>query len=304
MAQDEIVDRQAVVDDGAPDVVHAPTRRFRRAWRRHKLGFVGCFLVGLVGFAAIFGPMLYGVDPNAQSLPNRLVPPFEQGTTIYHLLGTDNLGRDMLARVLVGARASLGVVLVALLIGAGIGMTAGTLAGFYGGWFDNIVMRLVDAQLAIPVLVSAMVVASLLGTGFFNTALTLGIASWPIYARLVRADSLAIRKEDYIEAGVALGSTDRRLLVSHVLRNLISALCVVASLELGRMILIESSLSFLGLGMQPPNASWGSMIRTGQGYVFTAWWLSAVPGVFIMVTVLGLNLMGDWLRDVLDPHQK
>lgn len=286
-------------DQAAP-----PQHGFRHTWKRHKLGIIGCTLVGIILLLAIFGPMLYGVSPNAQSLSSRLLPPLTEGPERFHLLGTDNLGRDTLARIFAGARASMGVVFIALVLGAGLGMSLGTLAGFYGGKVDTIIMRLVDAQLSVPILVSAMFVAALLGTGFFNTAVSLGVASWPIYARLIRADAMKIRGEDYIEAGVALGATDKRLLGGHVVPNLISAICVVASLELGRMILIESSLSFLGLGMQPPQASWGSMIRAGQTYVFTAWWLSAVPGVFIMLAVLGLNLMGDWLRDILDPHNK
>jgi peptide/nickel transport system permease protein len=292
----------AVSTSQDPDVTHPPSQPFRRAWRRHKLGVMGGSFVGLIVLAAIFGPILLNIDPNEQSLGSRLLPPFTQGDDLYHVFGTDNLGRDMLARVLIGARASVGVVLAALLLGATLGMLLGILAGFYGGWVDTFIMRLVDAQLSVPTLISAMFVAALLGTGFWNTAITLGVASWPLYARLMRAEALKIRQTDYIEAGVAQGSTDRRLLGSHVLPNLISAMCVVASLELGVMVLIESSLSFIGLGMQPPDASWGSMIRAGQSYIFTAWWLSAVPGFFIMLTVLGLNLMGDWLRDIFDPH--
>lgn len=295
-------------DDVAPaaeaDVTHPPTRRLRRSWKRHKLGVVGGAFVGFIALAAIFGPVLLGIDPNQQSLTSRLLPPFTQGEDFYHVFGTDNLGRDMFARVLIGARASMGVVLAALVLGATLGMLLGILAGYYGGWVDTVVMRLVDAQLSVPILVSAMFVAALLGTGFWNTALTLGVASWPLYARLMRADALKIRKADYIEAGFGLGATDRRLLRSHVLPNLISSMCVVASLELGVMVLVESALSFIGLGMQPPDASWGSMIRAGQGYVFTAWWLSAIPGVFIMLAVLGLNLLGDWLRDIFDPYME
>lgn len=276
--------------------------RFRKAWKRHKLGAFGMALVAAVALCAALGPILVEIDPNQQLLTERLLPPMTQGQDAFHWLGTDNLGRDVLARVLTGARASLGVVLAALALGATIGVTLGAVAGYYGGWRDNAVMRLVDAQLALPTLISAMFVAAILGTGYWNTALTLGVTTWPIYARLMRAETLKIREEDYIEAGVALGASDRRLMLRHVAPNLISSLVVVASLELGRTVLVESSLSFLGFGMQPPDASWGSMIRAGQAYIFAAPWLATVPGVFIMVTVLGLNLVGDWLRDVLDPH--
>jgi peptide/nickel transport system permease protein len=292
------------IDTSPLEVALAPTQRLRRAWRRHKLGVLGLFLTGGIILMALVGPIIYDVDPNLQALGSRLLPPGSESPAGYHLFGTDPLGRDMLARIFSGARASVGVVFAALIFGAGLGMTLGVLAGYYGGKLDTIVMRLVDAQLSIPVLVSAMFVAALLGTGFWNTALTLGIASWPIYARLIRADALQIRNQDFIEAGVALGASDLRLLGNHMMPNLISAISVVASLELGRMILVESALSFLGLGMQPPQASWGSMIRQGQDYVFNAWWLSTIPGLFIMVSVLGLNLLGDWLRDILDPHAK
>lgn len=291
------------VDDlHGPDITHPPTRRLRRTLKRHRLGIIGGVMVVVITLAGIFGPMLLGTDPNQQDLENRLLAPFSSSGGTYHLLGTDNLGRDMLVRVLYGARASLGVVLASLVLGGVIGFTLGILSGFYGGWIDTIVMRLVDAQLSVPVLISAMFVAAVLGTGFWNTALTLGITSWPLYARLVRADALKIREADYIEAGVGLGATDRRLLGRHVFPNLISTMCVVASLELGVMVLLESALSFIGLGMQPPDASWGAMIKAGQSYIFDGWWLSAVPGVFIMATVLGLNLLGDWLRDLTDPH--
>lgn len=286
------------VSDTAPAVA-APQRRWRAGTiRRHRLGIVGIVLVVAVTLLVVVGPWLVSTDPNAQDLSNRLAPPLSDGA----LLGTDQLGRDLFTRILHGGRASLGVVLAAMVFGAGIGGALGVLAGYYGGKTDNVIMRLVDAQLALPTLVAAMFVAAVLGTGFWNTALTLGLASWPLYARLLRAEVLSVRGHDYLDAAIALGARDTRLVVRHVLPNILSAFCVVASLELGKTVLVEASLSYLGFGMQPPDASWGSMIRQGQEYVFTEWWLAAVPGVLIMVTVLGLNLLGDWLRDVLDPH--
>ena len=276
--------------------------RYRRMWRRHGIGSIGLVLVAVVVLSSVLGPFLLGIDPNVQNLQARLLPPFSEVDGATAWFGTDALGRDLLARVMIGGRASLSVVLLALILGASIGTLLGMLSGFWGGWADGVIMRGVDAFLALPTIVLAMLVAATLGTGFTNTAITLGIAGWAVYARLIRAEVLKVREEDFIDAATALGGTDRRLLFRHIAPNITSSLFVVASLELGAMVLTESSLSFLGFGMQPPDASWGSMIRQGQAYVQTAWWLSAVPGVFIAVIVLGLNLVGDWLRDLLDPR--
>lgn len=276
--------------------------RYRKMFRRHFVGVIGLTLVVVIVFASLLGPILYGVDPNLQDLDSRLLPPGSEVNGHIAWFGTDALGRDLLARVMIGGRASLSVVLLALVLGATVGTLLGMISGFRGGVVDGVTMRGVDAFLALPTIVLAMLVAATLGTGFTNTAITLGIAGWPVYARLIRAEVLKVREEDYIDAAVALGGSDRRLIFRHVAPNILSSLFVVASLELGAMVLTESSLSYLGFGMQPPDASWGSMIRQGQAYVQTAWWLSAVPGMFIALIVLGLNLVGDWLRDLLDPR--
>lgn len=285
-----------------PEPTVAGRRRRRRGVRKHTLGVFGLVLVAGVTLSVLIGPFFIGVDPNETDLLNRLIPPGGEveGRTAW--LGTDALGRDQLARVLIGGRASLSVVLLALVLSAGIGTVVGMVSGFRGGWVDTTSMRLVDASLALPTIVLAMLVAATLGGGFINTAITLGIADWAVYARLIRGDVLRIREEDYIGASVALGSSDKRILVRHIAPNIVSSLLVVASLELGRLVLVESSLSYLGFGMQPPDASWGSMIRQGHAYVQSAWWLATVPGVFMAVLVLGLNLVGDWLRDILDPR--
>lgn len=280
----------------------APSRRLLPYLKKNHLGIAGLSMVTIVVLAVLIGPLFLDVDPNEINLTGKLAPIGTEvdGRTAW--LGTDALGRDQLMRVLVGGRASLAVVLLGALIAAGLGTVLGILSGFYGRWTDTFIMRLVDAQLALPNLVLALFVAATLGAGLYNTALTLGIAGWPIYARVIRAEVLKIREEDYIRATVALGGRDRRLMFVHILPNALSPLLVVVSLEFGHLLLVESSLSFLGFGMQPPDASWGAMIRQGQSYLQVAWWLSAVPGMFIMVTVLGLNLFGDWLRDMLDPH--
>jgi peptide/nickel transport system permease protein len=272
--------------------------------RRHRLGIAGAMMVGIVVFASLLGPLLFGLDPNEQHLTQRLLLPLSYSDNgVFHWLGTDELGRDVLARLLAGGRASLGVVTAGVLLGCFIGMTLGVVAGFYGGRLDLVLMRLVDAQLAIPLIISALVVATALGTGFLNTALALGIASWALYARLIRAETLKLREETYFDAGVALGASNFRLMIRHLLPNLLGTVFIVASLEMGGLVITESSLSYLGMGMQPPDASWGQMIRSAQALIFTNSWLALIPGVAIMMTVLGLNLMGDWLRDILDPYR-
>jgi peptide/nickel transport system permease protein len=272
--------------------------------RRHQLGVVGgCFVLFCIVFA-IVGPWLAGHNPNATDLGSRLLGPMSRTSRGLHLLGTDELGRDTVARLAAGARASLVVAGTSLVVGGTIGSTLGIVAGYYGGIRDNIISRMMDAQLSLPVLVLAMVIAATMGLGFRNTVIAISIATWPVYARLMRAEVLRIRNAEFIEAATASGASTIRVIRSHVLPNVLGALAVVASVELGVCILLESALSFVGLGMQPPNASWGSMIRAGQEYVFTDWRLPTLPGFFIMASVLGLNLVGDWLRDVTDPRSK
>lgn len=286
-----------IVLDGA-----TRSRRRRKTFRRHQLGVVGALILLLVCFFAAFGPALAGHDPNATDVASRLLGPMSSTDSGVHLLGTDALGRDSMARLAAGARASLSVALASLVVGGGIGTVLGVIAGYYGGFRDNLISRLIDAQLGLPNLVLAMVVAAVLGLGFRNTVLALAVATWPVYARVMRAEVLRVRSEEYLEAATTAGAGTPRILVSHVFPNVLGALSVVASLELGHMILVESSLSFVGLGMQPPDASWGSMIRDGQPYIYTAWLIPTLPGLFIMASVLGLNLLGDWLRDVTDPR--
>lgn len=267
-------------------------------------GVVGLVLVALIVLFAMFGPLLIGQDPNQQNLASRLQPPLTTVDGTLHVLGTDALGRDLFARAAAGARTSLGVAGAALVIGGVIGTAAGLVAGYFGGFRDNVIMRLVDAQLAVPNLVFAMIIASVLGAGLRNTVIALGFGAWSTFARLLRAEVASVRARPFVEASETVGARTFRMLRVHIFPNVVSTLIVVGTLELGRMILVESALSFLGLGIQPPDASWGSMIREGQEYVYTAWWIPTIPGVFIMATVLGMNLIGDWMRDVLDPRAR
>lgn len=285
------------------DSVVAVTRHPRRR-RSNWAGILGLVLVAMILLFAAIGPWVIGIDPNQQNLGARLLPPLTEFEGVMHYLGTDGLGRDILARSAAGARTSLGVAAAALLLGGAVGMLAGVVAGYYGGFRDNAIMRLVDAQLALPNLVFAMIIASVLGAGLTNTVLALGFTAWSTFARLLRAEVTGVRERPFVEAAETVGAKTGRMIRVHILPNVVSTLVIVGTLELGRMILVESSLSFLGLGIQPPDASWGSMIKEGQEYVYNAWWIPTIPGVFIMITVLGMNLMGDWLRDRLDPRTR
>jgi peptide/nickel transport system permease protein len=290
------------ISDLPADFTRFRTRRMRRLMRSNRLGLAGLVLVLIVLFFGLFGTWIIGQNPNSQSLIDRLQPFWTQSHDHLHVLGTDALGRDVFARLASGARASLTVAAAALVLGGGIGTVLGLIAGYKGGWLDTVIARLIDAQLALPNLVFAMIVSAVLGQGFTTTVIALGVSTWPTYARLIRGETLRIRKREFVEAAQLVGVSTPRVLVSHMLPNVINAAIVVASLELGRMILLESSLSFIGLGIQAPNASLGTMIHDAQPYIYNHWLLSAIPGLCIMVLVLGLNLLGDWIRDVLDPR--
>src|SRR5262252_1982210 len=221
-----------------------------------------------------------------------------------HPLGTDHLGRDILSRILYGGRISLGVGLSAVSLSCLIGVTLGLLAGFHGGRTDAFIMRVVDVFLAIPYILLAMGVVFALGPSLLNVILVMAVTRWVQFARIVRADVLSIREREFVSGARARGGRSFRLLVRHVLPNALTPIIVVATLELAFMIIYESALSFLGLGVQPPTPTWGWMLSDGRNYVATAWWLATFPGLAIMLTVLAVNLLGDWLRDTLDPRLK
>lgn len=280
-----------------------PRRRFLRTLLRHKSGMVGLVLVLVALISAIGAPLFAPHDPTSGVLTNRLLPPAFLGGQWAYPLGTDQLGRDTLSRLLFGGRVSLAAGAIAVVVSLSIGVTLGIVAGFYGRWIDRLISFVVDVVISFPFILLALTLVSLLGPGLQNTSLALGISAWPIYARVIRNEMLSLREREYVLSARALGYGDFRLMTRHVLPNLIAPILVLGSLQVAQMILAESFLSFLGLGVQPPASSWGRMLGDGRDYLLQQWWLTAIPGVAIFATALGINLLGDGLRDALDPHQ-
>ncbi len=265
----------------------------------------GITVLLLMGGAALAAPQISPWDPGRQMLAKRLRPPAWEGRGLAaHPLGTDHLGRDILSRIFYGGRISLGVGLSAVTLSCLIGVSLGLLAGFYGGRTDALIMRVVDVFLAIPYILLAMGVVFALGPSLVNVILVMAATRWVQFARIVRADVLSIREREFVSGARARGNRSMRLLLRHVLPNALTPIIVVATLELAFMIIYESALSFLGLGVQPPTPTWGWMLADGRNYIATAWWLATFPGLAIMLTVLAVNLLGDWLRDTLDPRLK
>jgi peptide/nickel transport system permease protein len=269
--------------------------RFLGRWR-NPIGLVGAGIISFTVFVAVFGPYIWRVDPDAQE-SDRLQPP-----SWAHPMGTDELGRDELARIIHGAQVSLQVGATAV----GIALVAGTLmglfAGYYRGAVDAVLMRLVDLMFALPGLVLAIVITGLLGPNRRNAMIAIGIVITPAFARVVRGAVLEVMGFPYIESTRALGASGRRVMTRHLLPNIVAPLTVLVTVYLGTAILSEAALSFLGLGTQPPEASWGGMLNTARSYIDPAWWLSVFPGAAIMIAVMGFNFLGDGLRDILDPR--
>lgn len=273
-------------------------RRRRIPWLP-VLGFG--FLLLLAGVAA-GAPWIAPQDPTRQSLRARLVgPTLEASDGRAHVLGTDHLGRDVLSRVIYGARVSLMVGFAAVLVGGLVGATLGIAAGFRGGWLDTVIMTITDAQLAFPFLLLAIGIIAVLGPSFPTLVAVIGLSGWVAYARILRAQVLTLRSREFVEAIHVLGGSIARVMLRHIVPNVLSSLVVIATLELARAIVLEATLSFLGLGIQPPTPSWGGMVHEGREYLDTAWWISTAPGVVLLLTSLVVSRTGDWLRDVLDP---
>jgi len=272
-------------------------------FRRSPLTSVGAAIVGLVVLAAMAAPLLGTTDPIEQDLSAALKPPFWLADgSIAHPLGTDHLGRDVYSRLVYGARISLTISVLAALLGAAVGVAAGLAAGYLGGRVDMVIMRIVDLNLAFPLILLALAVVALLGANLRNLVIVMTITTWMIYARVVRGMSLTLREQEFIQAVCALGARDSRIIVRHILPNVAAPILVIWTLEVARVILMESALSFLGLGVPPPTPTWGRMLAEGRDYLTVAGWISIFPGIAIMVTVLGINFLGDGLRDLLDPR--
>jgi peptide/nickel transport system permease protein len=260
---------------------------------------IGLVLIGIFLFLAIFGPLLAPYHPLDQNLGERFLPPSKE-----HLFGTDQLGRDIFSRILYGSRISLVMGLVVTSILFILGTTLGLIAGYFGGMIDEVIMRLTDMFLAFPSLILAMAVAAALGPGLFNTMVTIAFVGWPRYARLARACCLQVKEETYIDAARAIGVSNGSIIFSHVLPVIVSPLVVQATINLGGVILLAAGLGFLGLGAQPPRPEWGLMISEGRRFISDQWWVAGFPGIMILIVVLGFNLVGDSLRDVLDVRMR
>jgi peptide/nickel transport system permease protein len=280
---------------------HDALRRLRRSFS----GVLGVVLMATVLLIALGAPILAPQGYEQQNLANRLKPPawMEGGVTV-HPLGTDALGRDIWSRMVWAARVSLGIAGVSVLLAMAFGVVVGLLSGYYGGVLDGVMMRVADVQLSFPYLLLAIAVMALLRPSLTNLVVVLALPGWMVYARTVRGSVLGLKRREFVEAALALGASDRRVILRHLAPNVLAPVIVISSFQLAQIIIAEASLSFLGVGVQPPMPSWGSMVSQGRDYLSTAWWLGIFPGLAIMVAVLGTNMLGDGLRDALDPRLK
>ncbi|QEI06759.1 ABC transporter permease [Pigmentiphaga aceris] len=270
-------------------------RRWRR-FARNPISLIGLVILLTLIVAALFGPALAPHDPYAQELANRLVPPGAAD----HLLGTDALGRDILSRVIYGARITLSIAVLVVVLVVPVGLAVGTLSGFLGGWVDTVLMRLTDIALAFPKIVLALALAAALGPGVINAVIAISITAWPAYARLARAETLRLVQSDFIHAARLQGASNTRLLLKYIVPLCSSSVIVRATLDMAGIILTVAGLGFLGLGAQPPSPEWGFMVASGRNVLIDAWWVATVPGIAILLVSLAFNLLGDGLRDVFD----
>lgn len=274
--------------------------------RKNPTGVLGMVLVFITVFAALFASVISPFDYTKAHLKDRLQPPSwldSAGESVY-LLGADQVGRDLLSRIIHGAQISLKVGFFGVLIALVIGVFLGLVSGYFGKWLDDFIMRVADIQLAFPFILLAIVVMSVLGTGIWKIIIILGITYWVGFARLIRGQVISLKEQEYIQAARAIGGTNFTIIRKHILPNVMSSILVLGTMYIAEFILLEASLTFLGLGVDPTIPSWGGMLADSRNYTTTAWWTAVFPGVAIMLTVLGFNLLGDWLRDRFDPNLK
>ncbi len=278
--------------------------RLGQAWlawqriRRNRLAMAGLVIVGILLLVAAFAPLIAPHDPLVQDLSRRLLPPGTPG----NLLGTDDFGRDILSRIIYGARITLYIIALVAVTAPVIGLLIGTVAGYFGGWIDATLMRLTDIFLAFPRLILALALVAVLGPGIENAVLAIALTAWPPYARVARAETLTVRSSDYIAAIRLQGASAPRIIAGHVVPMCLPSVIIRVTLDMAGVILIAAGLGFLGLGVLPPTPEWGLMISSGRKYLFEQWWVATMPGLAIFIVSLGFNLLGDGLRDVLDPR--
>lgn len=267
-----------------------------RSWT----GMAGFIIIVLLIVISIFGNVIAPHDPLYAEFSKKLLPPLSEG----HLLGTDQLGRDILSRLILGARVSVIIGVVTVLIAGVFGSIVGIISGYFGGWIDAVLMRIVDVQLSFPFILLVLVINAVIGTGLRNIIISLAIGGWVVFARVIRSEVLALREKEFITACIATGVSRVEILIKHIVPNLFTPLIILCSLQVASFIIAEASVSFLGFGVQPPTPAWGNMLSEGRDYIFTSWWLITFPGIAIVLTALGVNFFGDWLRDTLDPELK
>ena len=275
----------------------------RQTWQARDLPpLLPLLVVGLLVFCAIFASLLAPHSPIEGALGKRLIPPLGmEGSSLEHMLGTDRLGRDTLSRLIYGAQISLAVSLVGIVLTGVVGAAVGLLAGFWGGWVDTICMRLVDISLSLPGILMAVLLSVVFKPSFKNVVIVVIFLLWPSYARLVRGETLGLKQQEFVALARVAGCSSLTIMCRHLLPNLTPSILVLATLQVGFVIVLEASLSFIGVGIPPPTPSWGVMVADGRGLIEQAWWISILPGLAILVTVISLNILGDWVRDRLDP---
>ena len=276
-----------------------------RAWLKGGPPSVPVFLVGVIVICAVFCPWLAPLDPTMSDLSNVIGPPaWQEGGNMTNLLGTDHMGRDIFSRLIWGARISVIVAVTAIALGTATGTILGLTAAFFGGWVDAVLMRIVDIFLAMPYILIAIVLVAAMGPSLMNVIIVLALVTWARYCRMIRGEALSIREKDFVAMAIISGCSPIRIMVKHIFPNVTNTLIILATLNVGVVILLEAVLSFLGIGIPSPTPCWGRMVADGRSYIATAWWVAAFPGLAIMALVLSCNLIGDWLRDTLDPKRR